>query len=73
MQYEFEMSQNITESTKNMCGVKDEETADQSKLTRMFKKCSWGLQEARWSRSRCKTINSEVVFPATEANPVSCT
>ena len=42
--YKFEMGHNTTETTKNLCCMKDEGAVDHSTITRYFKKFYWSCK-----------------------------
>ncbi|XP_029643946.1 histone-lysine N-methyltransferase SETMAR-like [Octopus sinensis] len=67
----FELSHNAAEESKNICCAKGEVAVDFHIVTRWFKKFRWGcknLDDQARSGMR-KTVDSEVVLQAIEANP----
>ena len=68
MFYKFKQGHNAAEATKNICHTKDERAVYHSTVTRELKKFykSWKNLD-----NLAKTVNSEAVFKAIEANPVS--
>ena len=74
MLYQFELGDNATETTENIC-VKGEGSVDYIIVTRSFKKFCSGCKnlDNKTSSSRLKTMKSEAMLQAIEANPVSNT
>ena len=66
MLYKLKLSHNTTEETKNICFVK----VNSSLVTRWFKKFSLVCKNLnnQAKSNRFKTMDSEIVFQATEAN-----
>ena len=73
--YEFELDHNTAEAIKNICCVKGEGAVDHSITTRWLKKfnSSYKNLDDQASAGRPKTVYSEAILPAIEANPVSNT
>ena len=69
--YEFELGHNIVEATKNVCCAKTKGAVDRSTVTRWFNKfCSgWKNVDNQARLSRAKTVDSEAVLKAIEADP----
>ena len=68
--YVFELGNKATDAIKNICYVKDEGPVHHSMVTRWLRYfCSWCKNLNDQARSgRCKTVDTEVVLPALEAN-----
>ena len=75
MLYEFELSHNAAEATKNIFCEKSEGAVDYSTVSRWFKKFWLGYKNLNnQARSgRLKTVDSETILQDIEANPVSST
>ena len=74
MHYEFELGHNVEEETKNICCMKDKDTVDHSAVTRWLKNCLCCKKLDNQAKSgRPKTVDSEAILQAIEANPMSNT
>ena len=65
----------IAQATKNISGAIDKSTVDHSTVTRWFKKFHVGCKKL-YNQARSgwpKTVDSETMFQAKEANPESST
>ena len=73
--YEFKVSHNATETTKNSCCVKCEVAIDHSTVTRWLKKFCSGCKKLDHSArsGRAENVDSEAMFQAIEANSLWCT
>ena len=73
MHYKFELGQNATEATKNICCIKDEDTVDYSTVIRWFKLfCSGSKNLDNQARScRPKSMDFKAVLQVLVANPAS--
>ena len=73
MLHEFHLSHNTTETSKNICFVKDGGIVDRGTITRWLKKIRWGCKklEDQARSGKPKTVASEVVFQVIEVNPTS--
>ena len=73
--YEFELGHKAAEATKNIRCAKGEDAVDHSTVTRWFKKFRSGCKnlDDQARSGRPKTVDSEAVFQAIEANPKSST
>ena len=73
MPYDFEMSHNAAEATKNICCTKDERAVDHSIITRWFKKFCLGCKNLnnQAMSGGPKTVDSEAVWQTIVSNLVS--
>ena len=73
MPYEFELGHNTTEATKNICSAKNEDAVNHSIINRWFKKFHLDCKnlDIQARSGRPKTVDSETMLHAIEANPVS--
>ena len=73
--YEFELSHNVAETSKNIFCTISKGAIDYCTETKSFKKFCLGCKNLKdLTRSgRCKTVDSKAVLQATETNPLSNT
>ena len=73
MLYEFEQGHDTMEVTKNICCMKSESPVVHRRVTRWFKKFCSGCNnlDSHAKSGRSKTMDSEAMISATEANPAS--
>ena len=69
----FKLGHNTEKATKNICCTKDEGTADQSTVSRWFKKFHSGCKNIndQAKSGRLRSMDSGAMFLTIEANPVS--
>ena len=75
MLYEFELGSNTVEASKNICCTKGKGSVDHSTVTRCFKKFQSVYKNLhnQVKSARPKTMDSEAMLLAIEANPLSST
>ena len=73
MLYDFQLGHYAAEATKNICFIKGEVSVGHSTVTRLFKKFRTSRKKVddQASSGRPKSVDSEVVLQAIEANPES--
>ena len=75
MLYDFKLGHNNVEATKNICFAKGEDTVNHSTITRLFKTFHLGCKnldnQARSGSPKTKTVESEAMLQAIEANSTS--
>ena len=75
MLYEFELSHNAAEATKNICFAKGEDAVDHDTVTSWFEKFLSGCKnlDDQTRSDEPKSVDSEAVLQTIEANPSSST
>ena len=75
MLYNFKLSHDTTEATKNICWTKGKDTVDHGTVTRWMKKFCSGCKnlDNQASSGKPKIMDCEVALQAIEVNPMSNT
>ena len=75
MLYEFKLSHNAAEATKNICRTKGEGAVGNSTVNRWFKKFCSGCKnlDDRERSGMTKSVDSEAVIQTIKTNPSSST